>query len=104
MDDTQEGALSGEGANFFVLADQKSANSYACISGIETFYKPKNQQLVQDKINDFLKHHELDLKDIDLVILGYNGNPELDGIYSDLENSLFSNQCDSIFQAYKRRI
>jgi len=98
LEDQQEGALSGEGANFFVLANQKSANTYARISGIDTFYKPENEQSVQDKIEVFLKHQKIDLKDIDLVILGYSGNPTSDNIYSHLENEMFAQNATAYFK------
>ncbi len=98
LDDTQRGGLSGEGANFFVISNQKNPDSYARISGIESYYKPHNNSVVQEKINSFLKKHDVDLKDIDLVILGYNGNPVLDTVYSEIENRLFVNHSTAYFK------
>jgi 3-oxoacyl-(acyl-carrier-protein) synthase len=98
LENSQEGALSGEGANFFVLTGQKTSNSYACISGLDTFYKPANEQVVLEKIHDFLKKQELELKDIDLVILGYSGNPISDNIYMHLENELFAENATAYFK------
>jgi len=98
LNDRQTGGLSGEGANFFVLSNQKGIDTYTRISGIETFYKPKNSGIIQEKISNFLKKHELDLKDIDLVILGYNGNPLLDTVYSEIENRLFIYQPTAYFK------
>lgn len=98
LEDQQDGALSGEGANFFVLSNRKSTNSYACISGIYTFYRPENEQVVQEKIYGFLRKQELELKDIDLVILGYGGNPTSDNIYSFLENELFTENATAYFK------
>jgi 3-oxoacyl-(acyl-carrier-protein) synthase len=98
LDDQQEGALSGEGANFFVLSNERFPNSYACLSGIDTFYKPDNEQVIREKIKSFLNKHELNLKDIDLVILGYSGNPTSDKIYSHLENELFTENATACFK------
>ncbi len=98
LDDQQEGALSGEGANFFVLSNERFPNSYACLSGIDTFYKPDNEQVIREKIKSFLNKHELNLKDIDLVILGYSGNPTSDKIYSHLENELFTKNATACFK------
>jgi len=98
LNDQQQGALSGEGANFFVLSRKKSVNSYACISGIDTFYNPENEKVVEDKIKRFLRKKGLNIKDIDLVILGYNGNPTLDGVYSHVENSVFTENAIAYFK------
>ena len=98
LKDQQPGALSGEGANFFVLANQKFPSSYASISGMDTFYKPENEQMVKEKIRVFLKKYRIDIKDIDLVIFGYNGSPDSDGIYSHLENGIFSDNATAYFK------
>lgn len=98
LNDTQTGGLSGEGANFFVLSNQKEIDSYARISGIDTFYKPKNNDEVHEKISNFIKKHKIDLKEIDLVILGYNGYPILDTVYSEIENRLFKNHSTAYFK------
>jgi 3-oxoacyl-(acyl-carrier-protein) synthase len=98
LKDQQAGALSGEGANFFVLSGQKTNESYASISGLETFYKPENEKVVEDKVNTFLQKNRLSTNDIDLVILGYNGNPAFDDIYSFLEDKLFSENATAYFK------
>jgi hypothetical protein len=98
LNDTQTGGLSGEGANFFMLSNQKTDGSYARISGLETFYKPEDNGEVLKKINSFLRRQKVDLNDIDLVILGYNGNPLLDTVYSEIENRLFINKSTAYFK------
>ena len=35
-----KGTIAGEGAAFFLLADEASANDYAKLDGLHTFYKP----------------------------------------------------------------
>ena len=98
LEDRQEGALSGEGANFFVLSGEKANSSYASIGGIETFYKPENYKAIEEKIKSFLKNQGLGVKDIDLLILGFNGNPKLDGVYTLVEDNLFTQNPTAYFK------
>lgn len=98
FDDQQKGALAGEGAAFFVLSQQKSATTSAKILGLETFYKPDDQIEIEKRINSFLNRHKLRSDQIDLIILGYNGNKESDQIYAQLENSLFSQNATAYFK------
>ena len=88
--DKQVGALAGEGSSFFVLSDEENSNTNAEILGTEMFYRPENSNALQERISSFLKNHSLTTNDIDLVILGYNGDAEFDKIYSKLENDLFA--------------
>ena len=98
LEDGQTGSLSGEGAAFFVLSEKKSNTSYAKITGLDTFYKPADKTIIKDRITGFLKKHKLDINDIDLVISGYNGNNELDSIYTDVEDEIFIEKPSAYFK------
>ncbi len=87
----QIGSQAGEGSSFFVISNEKTENTYAKVVGVEMFFKPKKQTLIEDKISDFLLSHSLSISDIELVILGYNGDKEFDSIYCDLQDGIFSN-------------
>jgi len=87
--DMQPGALSGEGSAFFVLSDTPSEKSYAQIKGVSTYYKPKSVGETGDFIRKFIHNHELTFDDIDLVLLGNNGDQVFDQVYHKLENDLF---------------
>ena len=86
--DDQIGARAGEGSSFFVLSDKKTDNAYAKVLGVEMFFRPESAKAVQDKITIFLSKHELLVEDIDLVILGNNGDTEFDRNYQELEQSI----------------
>lgn len=87
--DKQTGALAGESSAFFVLSDKKIDNTYAEISGTSTFYKPDDNEQIKEKITRFLNNNGLTENSLDLVILGYNGDPDYDKIYQGLETNYF---------------
>ncbi len=84
------GSIAGEGAAFFVLSKDESSHNYAKISSLNTFYRSDNNS-VEDNINQFLLQNELKIEDVDLVILGLNGDEKHDEVYYKLMNSLFRN-------------
>ncbi len=87
----QVGALAGEGSSFFVLSEKETDNAYAKVVGVDMFLRPENNKEIEHRISSFLKNHSLSSHDIDLVILGYNGESEFDKIYENIERRLFSN-------------
>lgn len=89
LNDNQVGALAGEGSSFFVLSDKKNETTQAEVLGTEMFYRPVDNEEIANRISKFLKINSLKIEDIDLVILGYNGDAEFDKIYSGLEKDLF---------------
>lgn len=89
LNDKQVGALAGEGSSFFVLSDKKNETTQAEVLGTEMFYRPVDNEEIANRISKFLKINSLKIEDIDLVILGYNGDAEFDKIYSGLEEVLF---------------
>jgi len=92
LGDKQTGALAGESSAFFVLSNKKTDNTYAEITDTTTFYKPESVEETQEKISNFLSVNKLSPDSLDLVLLGYNGDPEYDQLYQNLEETIF-NQC-----------
>lgn len=88
FDNLSKGTIAGEGAAFFLLTDQPSDNNYARLDALETFYKPEN---ITNSISSFLSNHSVSVSDIDLIILGRNGNVTEDRIYDQMEQSIFKN-------------
>jgi len=86
-----KGTIAGEGSTFFLLEDQPTANTYAAVKDVYTFSNPGNHFQVEDVIVHFLSQNNLSTKDIDVVVLGLNGDIDFDGIYYDLNTSLFKN-------------
>lgn len=84
------GSIAGEGASFFVVSGEEHPDNYAKFSGVSSFYKPESDKELEDFIKGFLSEKGLEIKDIDLVITGKNGDSRWDGVYDRLEQGLFS--------------
>ena len=72
LDYKTEGAVFGEGANFFVLSNEKKATSFAEVLSIQLF-NTLNQSEVSEAALRFLKDNNMTVKYIDLIVLGNNG-------------------------------
>lgn len=94
----QAGALAGEGSSFFVLSHEKNENTKAEVLAVEMFYKPKSEKYIQINISKFLNENSLTSDDIDLVILGFNGDSKFDEIYKNLESELFANNTTAFYK------
>lgn len=84
-----KGTIAGEGAAFFLLTNQNSLANYACLEGAATFYKPKDISETKDEITSFLAGNFVKPENIDLVIMGYNGDIDEDKIYDEVKESIF---------------
>lgn len=83
----------GEGASFFTLSKENSERSLACLEGHYTFYNPESSIRIQGEIKNFMKACDLSLEDLDVVMMGFNGDKTDDNIYQELQKSLFPQQC-----------
>lgn len=83
------GAVFSEGAHFFCLSDNKKDSSYASLEGIQ-LYNTLTTTEVEDACLSFLQEHQLAPEDIDVLVLGTNGDIDFDGYYTSLQNSLFT--------------
>lgn len=84
-----QGAVFGEGASFFVVSNIKTENSYAEVVDVET-YNTLSEERVADKISEFLSDNNLITSDIDLVVLGSNGDLKFDEYYINLRQNDFA--------------
>ncbi len=84
-----EGSIFSEGANFFVVSSEKSRTCYAELAALETFNTLKKED-VPAKIESFLKENNLKIKDVDLVVLGNNGDVDFDDYYHQLSTGIFN--------------
>ncbi len=98
LSDNQIGAQAGEGSSFFVLSNNETNNTYAKVLGVDMLFRPENNKVVEDRISSFIKKHSLSIEDIDLVIMGNNGDNNFDKIYKEVENSLFSNNTTAYYK------
>ncbi|MCG2460173.1 beta-ketoacyl synthase chain length factor [Flavobacteriaceae bacterium F89] len=94
-----KGAIFSEGANFFVLSNEKRANTYAelCDVGI---YNTLSKAELTDTVTTFLRENGVALEELDLVVIGNNGDEEFDGFYNTLGEGLFKD----IPQAYYKHL
>ena len=88
---SSKGTIAGEGAAFFLLANESSANDYAELNGVYTFYKPEDFKEIEKNISSFFASQLITIDDIDLVITGKNGNIKDDKVYTDLQKTVFNN-------------
>jgi hypothetical protein len=89
---TSKGTIAGEGATFFLLANDASDSDYAKLDGLKTIYKPGSQADIEGNILSFLAEHSISMSDIDLVITGKNGDAGSDEIYDQLAGTVFKNK------------
>lgn len=85
-----QGAVFSEGANFFVVSNEKLQSCYAELIAVETFNTLQKEK-VSETIEGFLHENNLKSGDIDLVVLGNNGDVDFDGYYNQLSESIFKN-------------
>lgn len=85
-----DGAVFGEGANFFVLSNQKNPETYAKISAVQMFNTLPITELEATAIS-FLSTNNLAVEDVDILILGYNGDATHDLFYDELATKHFIN-------------
>lgn len=90
LNSNSKGAILGEGANFFVVSNQEQTSNYAELIAVETYNTLAIENL-ESATTTFLKEHDLNPKDIDIVILGNNGDIDFDTYYITLGKTLFNN-------------
>lgn len=95
---TTPGIQMSEGTAFFVLNKAKTDKSLASIDGIQTLYKPKTSADILNKLNGFLKQHNLTLADIDVTLMGFSDDVNFD---AKLQELLPSIQKESVAACYK---
>jgi 3-oxoacyl-[acyl-carrier-protein] synthase II len=85
--DKTRGSIAGEGSAFFLLSSKPGAKNYAKISAPDMFYNPVQDE-IKNRLVQFLDKNGRTLKDVDLVLLGMNGDPKADNIYHELTGNL----------------
>lgn len=82
------GAVFSEGANFFVVSNNKQENCYAELHAVETF-NTLQKQGVSETIVRFLGDNNLSVADIDVLVMGNNGDVDFDTYYNQLSKGVF---------------
>ena len=81
LNTSSKGVVFGEGANFFVIENQKKESTYATIENISIFNELEIDE-IENYIQQFLKASNLTSNDIDAVVLGNDGDIEYDKYYN----------------------
>ncbi|WP_452232907.1 beta-ketoacyl synthase N-terminal-like domain-containing protein [Lacinutrix sp. MEBiC02595] len=91
LESKTKGAVFGEGANFFVLSNEKQASSYGELVAIQTYNTLAEAELLQEA-SRFLQENNLNIEAIDLLVLGNNGDIEFDSFYTTLSEGFKNTQ------------
>lgn len=92
-----KGTLAGEGASFFLLNKETSADDLARLDGMKTFYNVQKSG-IESEIQAFLTEQGISINDIDLIITGKNGDSRSDDIYDKLETGMFAGKDVAYFK------
>ncbi len=84
-----KGAVLSEGAVFFSLSDKKQESTYAELKDVAVYNRLGENDLT-GKVENFLKNNGITVADIDVVVLGYNGDSDFDGYYNTLAKGIFA--------------
>ena len=90
LDTLSKGTIFGEGAQFFLLSNKATESTYAQLRAVEIISHLVQEQLAE-RLVLFLQKNGLEVRDLDLIILGNNGDIEFDHFYQRLQNGLFKN-------------
>lgn len=89
IDSGTRGTIAGEGASFFLLGKGSTQTTYARLTGIDISPELANTNEARDYINRFLDSAGITITNLDLCMLGKNGDNQNDGLYRSLEESVF---------------
>ena len=82
------GTMAGEGAAFFVISSEKKSNTIARLIDVKTYYK--THRSVANIIHNFLMENNVPVEELDLIILGNNGDVKTDAHYNDIAQKMFA--------------
>lgn len=98
LNSNSSGVVYSEGATFVTLENVKKENSYAVLEALQ-IQNELNIDEVENFISSFLEKNHLKIQDIDVVVLGNNGDINFDTYYTAV-GSLF----DQIPQVYYKHL
>ncbi|MCX6244185.1 MAG: beta-ketoacyl synthase N-terminal-like domain-containing protein [Bacteroidetes bacterium] len=91
------GAIAGEGAAFFFVANKPGGKNYARIEDLDTIYRP-DKGSIPSRMLQFLERNGKNQNDIDLVIPGVNGDPANDKVYDEVMHNLFQDKAQAAYK------
>jgi 3-oxoacyl-(acyl-carrier-protein) synthase len=90
------GTINGEGAGFFILGKNACEETFAKITGVHAF---QTQESEKDMliIEAFLKKHNTSVSEIDVAVLGRNGDVNTDIMYQQVEDNLLAKDTGLVY-------
>lgn len=88
LDAQTEGAVFSEGANFFVMSNRKEQSTYAEVTSVALFNTLSLSEVEHAAIQ-FLNDQGLETDDVDMLVLGNNGDVNYDVYYQELSSGVF---------------
>lgn len=82
------GSFAGEASTCFMLENKKTESSICELKAVDLLFKPSLQR-IKEAIEDMLYKNNLQIKDLDVVMTGINGDINNDTVYKDLTQQLF---------------
>jgi 3-oxoacyl-(acyl-carrier-protein) synthase len=76
------GCIPGESSSFAVLSTEKTESSLAQFKDVHTVFQASEQELTEE-LDAFLEKNQLKRDDIDLLVLGMNGDARYDQSYME---------------------
>lgn len=100
-----EGTIAGEFSAYFVIGNKPTANCYAELKALQTFYKPSDAKELVGDIQQFAERHACLQPDV--VIYGYSGDITEDfwmdavreGLFSDIPGAYYKHLCGEHYTA-----
>lgn len=94
-----QAAYAGEGAVFFLLGKKQNTNAYARVLGLKTIFNLNEEGVTKPELEQFLGESKLSIEDIDVLVLGVNGDNIKDQAYHDVA-ALFQNKSHVYFKHF----
>jgi hypothetical protein len=89
LESATPGTIISEGAHFFSLSSEKKETSAVVLQDVEIFNSDTPED-VSENISVFLEKNRIQIKDLDCVLLGRNGDNRFDHFYTHLQKGIFS--------------
>jgi 3-oxoacyl-[acyl-carrier-protein] synthase II len=90
--------IPGEGAAYFVLSASKGNHPYAAMTDMATLYKPQNTEEVNTWVKQFMSRNNISASEIDFVLLGKNGDADVDLRYDAFASVNFPNATLGVYK------
>lgn len=100
LESATEGSYGGEGACFVLISKSPGPNCYARVGNVKTIFHPQGEPLTKSHFEEFAKSAEISLAEIDAVVLGINGDAQMDKRHYSFPRELFKERCQLYFKHF----